>query len=854
MLDKNYTPSLFESSFYKKQELALETFKSNGDPYCIMMPPPNVTGNLHLGHALTYTLQDILIRYKRSKGFDVLWQPGTDHAGIATQMVVERNLAAEGIKRQEMGREKFLERVWAWKNESGNAIESQQRRLCVLPEWKRTRFTMDDGLSEWVRKVFVDLYKQNIIYRDKRLVNWDSKFQTAISDLEVDNKEVDGNLYYIRYTIDGAQSITVATTRPETMLGDQAIAVHPEDERYQHLIGKMAHLPLTNRQIPIIADAYCDKEKGSGAVKITPAHDFNDFEVGKRHNLALLNILDVHGHLNDEVPEAYRGLSISEARTKILSDLGDWVEKIEPIKHTVPFAERSGVEVQPFLTDQWYVDTTKLVEPALKAVQNGDTSFIPKQWENTYFEWLNNIQPWCISRQLWWGHQIPAWFGDDGKIFVALTEEEALDLASKHYGHVVTSLKRDEDVLDTWFSSALWPFSTLSEEEVKRYYPTSVLVTGFDIIFFWVARMMMMGLHFIKDVPFKDVYIHALVRDEKGHKMSKSKGNVIDPLILIDKFGSDALRFTLCVLSTPGRDIKLGEARVELNRNFITKIWNSARFLEMNNCTYDADFDPSKVIEPLNQWLIHELTNLSSEVGQHLDNYRFDLYATRLYQWFWGTYCDIFLESLKPMMGSKTEAECQKTAVYGYLTLLKLLHPVMPMVTDFLWSTFNPEAESLIVTPWPDDQISFQESHQKMQLVFGFAQEVRSIKGLMGVQAGSFIDLTLNHDLIMTHAPLIQHLARVKNMLYSMDKPSDAVPFVVGDISAYAHLVADRNEVKTLLKKKVSDLNTEIVRLTKKLENPSYKIAKPELWEEDNLMHIEKSKECLKISMLIDGF
>ncbi|HWA46855.1 MAG TPA: valine--tRNA ligase, partial [Dongiaceae bacterium] len=617
MLEKTFRPDEVEKKHYAAWEAAGEFAahpESNQTPYTIMMPPPNVTGSLHMGHALTFTLQDVLIRYERMKGRDALWQPGTDHAGIATQMVVERQLAQQGIKRTDLGREKFLEKVWEWKAESGGAITHQLRRLGASADWPRERFTMDEGLSLAVRKVFVDLYRQGLIYRDKRLVNWDPKLHTAISDLEVQQKESKGHLWHLRYPIEGetGRYLVVATTRPETMLGDTAVAVHPEDERYKALIGKHVILPIVGRRIPIVGDDYADPETGSGAVKITPAHDFNDFEVGRRHSLEMINIFDRDARINENAPEAYRGLDRYKAREKVVAEfeaLG-LLEKIDDHALTLPYGDRSGVVVEPWLTDQWYCDAKTLAQPAIKAVEEGRTVFVPKQWENTYYDWMRNIQPWCISRQLWWGHQIPAWYAPDGKIFVAMDEEEAKALARKEYGRDV-ALTRDSDVLDTWFSSGLWPFSTLGwpqeTPELKRYYPGDVLVTGFDIIFFWVARMMMMGIHFMGDVPFRTVYIHALVRDEHGQKMSKSKGNVIDPLELIEKYGADALRFTLAALAAQGRDIKMSENRVEGYRNFATKLWNATRFAQMNECKPVASFRPATLRDPVNRWIVGRL-------------------------------------------------------------------------------------------------------------------------------------------------------------------------------------------------------------------------------------------------------
>ncbi|HUY68025.1 MAG TPA: valine--tRNA ligase, partial [Alphaproteobacteria bacterium] len=688
-IDKAYNPAATEAKIYDRWEqsgaFACDV-TSKAAPYCIMMPPPNVTGSLHMGHALSYTLQDILCRYQRMRGKDVLWQPGTDHAGIATQMMVERQIAAEGKNesRREMGREKFLDRVWRWKEQSGGTITKQLRRLGASCDWGRERFTMDKDLNRAVVRAFVTLYNtknaegKRLIYKDKRLVNWDPKLLTAVSDLEVDQREVKGHMWHFRYPLaaDPSKYVCIATTRPETMLGDGAVAVNPNDERYKHLIGKLATLPLANRQIPIIADEHADPEKGSGAVKITAAHDFNDFEVWQRHrdkdyfktqkDGGLINLFDAHARMNGNVPEQYRGLDRFEARKRVIADLETLglVDKIENITHAVPHGDRSGVVIEPWLSEQWYCDAKTLAAPAIAAVEKGATQFVPAQWANTYYAWMRNIEPWCISRQLWWGHQIPAWYGPDGKIFVAESEEDARAEAQKTYGKTV-ELKRDEDVLDTWFSSALWPFSTIGwpdkTPELARYYPTDVLVTGFDIIFFWVARMMMMGLHFMKDVPFKAVYIHALVRDEKGQKMSKTKGNVIDPLDIIDKYGCDALRFTLANMSTPGRDIRLAPSRIEGNRNFATKLWNAARYCQMNECAWDASFDPAKVTNTVNKWIVHSLRDAGDIVTSYLDEFRFDMASSVIYGFVWNNFCDWYLEFTKPILAGTDETEKAET-------------------------------------------------------------------------------------------------------------------------------------------------------------------------------------------------
>src|SRR3954466_13569805 len=761
MIEKNYQPAEIESRMSRIWEES-GAFKAGrperleARPFTIVIPPPNVTGSLHMGHALNNTLQDILCRFERMRGRDVLWQPGTDHAGIATQMVVERHLLErQQPGRRELGRAEFLERVWQWKAESGDTIINQLKRLGASCDWSRERFTMDEGLSKAVVKVFVELHRDGLIYKDKRLVNWDTKLLTAISDLEVQQTEVKGSLWYLRYPIEGesfspedpSTFIVVATTRPETMLGDTGVAVHPEDERYQKLVGKNVILPLVGRKIRIVADDYSDPEKGSGAVKVTPAHDFNDFEVGNRHGLARIGVIDKEGCLDlldnedylrdlpegaSQFAEEFNKLDRFAARKRIVERLESFgfVERIEPHPRMVPHGDRSGTVIEPYLTDQWYVDAKTLAKPAMAAVRSGETTFVPKNWEKTYFEWMENIQPWCISRQLWWGHQIPAWYGPDGKVFVAETEEEAVGNALGYYveQEVITPeqgremaldrnkregfITRDEDVLDTWFSSALWPFSTLGwpedAPEVKRYYPTNVLVTGFDIIFFWVARMMMMGLHFMKEVPFSDVYIHALVRDERGAKMSKSKGNVIDPLHLIDDYGADALRFTLAAMAAQGRDIKLSTQRVEGYRNFATKLWNACRFAEMNGCALPVGFDPTQAKQTLNKWIAHELAKAGAEITAAIEGYRFNEAAGAAYRFVWNVYCDWYLELVKPVLtGPDNAAKLETRAMVAWVRdeILKLLHPFMPFLTEELWRVTaegaSPRANLLALGQWP---------------------------------------------------------------------------------------------------------------------------------------------------------
>src|SRR6202795_3002957 len=756
MLDKTYRPDDVETRQYEAWQRAgcfAADPSSTKPPYTIMMPPPNVTGSLHMGHALTFTLQDILIRFERMRGCDALWQPGTDHAGIATEIVVTNQLAERQIDKHQLGRDKFIERVWEWKAESGGTIVNQLRRLGCSPDWRRERFTMDEGLSAAVRRVFVTLYREGLIYRDKRLVNWDPEMHTVISDLEVDKRETKGSLWHIRYPVEGepGRFISVATTRPETMLGDTGVAVHPEDPRYADVVGKSVRLPLVGRLIPIVADEYADPEMGSGAVKITPAHDFNDFEVGRRHGLEALNIFDRDAHLNDAAPAKYRGLDRFEARKRVLADLeaAGLIDKVEDHVLMVPHHDRSDVVIEPWLTDQWYCNAATLAKPAIEAVESGRTQFVPRQWENTFFEWMRNIQPWCISRQLWWGHQIPAWYGPDSRVFVAESEAEAAAEAAAHYGSAA-ALTRDEDVLDTWFSSGLWPFSTLgwpeATPELARYYPSDVLVTGFDIIFFWVARMMMQGLHFVGDVPFRTVYIHALVRDERGQKMSKSRGNIIDPLDLIDRFGCDALRFTLAALASPGRDIKLAESRVESSRNFATKLWNAARYAEMSGCSPVPGFDPRGCRLTENRWVAGATRECSAPVTLAFEAYRFDEAAHLLYHFVWGTFCDWYLEFTKPILQAEdaaARAETQATAAGVLPQTLHLLHPVMPFITEELRRQFGGAAGMLMVSPWPDlpPDLYDPEAAAEMEWVVAAVSAIRAIRTEVNVPAGARLPL-----------------------------------------------------------------------------------------------------------------
>jgi valyl-tRNA synthetase len=917
MMDKTFEPAAVEARISKAWDEA-EAFKAGrgaapgAEPYCIVIPPPNVTGSLHMGHALNNTLQDVLCRFERMRGKDVLWQPGTDHAGIATQMVVERKLAAENRSdRRTMGREAFLAEVWKWKEESGGTIVNQLRRLGASCDWSRERFTMDEGLSAAVLKVFVGLHKQGLIYRAKRLVNWDPKFQTAISDLEVLqvektgsfkwqrggeeafdaakldkalNRDPSGHLYYFNYPLEGvaydpddaATYITVATTRPETMLGDTGIAVHPDNEKIGHLIGRNAVLPLVGRVIPIVPDDYADPEKGTGAVKITPAHDFNDFEVGKRHQLDVINILDGEARItlagNEDFlagakPEAETlaldGADRFAARRRVVEmmEARSLLAKVEPHAHTVPHGDRSDVVIEPWLTDQWYVDVKPLAQRALKAVQDGRTRFTPENWTKVYYDWLENIEPWCVSRQLWWGHQIPAWYGPDGEVFVAESEAGAQALAMAHYGDTV-ELRRDEDVLDTWFSSALWPFSTLGwpdeTPELKRYYPTATLVTAFDIIFFWVARMMMMGLNFMDEVPFRDVYIHAIVRDEKGAKMSKSKGNVIDPLTLVDKYGADALRFTLSAMAAQGRDIKLATSRVEGYRNFATKIWNAARFAELNGCARAADFDPASVKQPLNRWILSEAAQAAEEIAAGIPSFRFNEAAGAAYRFVWNQFCDWYLELAKPVLQGEgvdiaAKVETQATVAYVIDLICQLLHPFMPFLTEELWAQKAEagaprklaagDASLVCLTRWPDlAALKDAAAEAEIGFVVDLISDIRSVRSEVNVPAGTQAPLVLVNASAATRAtieswrPMIERLARVSDIAFEAAAPAQSAQIIVrGEVAALplAGLI-DLDAERSRLTKELAKLDQDIVVVEKKLGNPDFMARAPEEIVEEN--------------------
>ena len=889
MLDKTYDPKEIEARRYPEWENA-GAFRAHPEspkkPYCIVIPPPNVTGSLHMGHALDNTLQDVLIRWRRMKGDDVLWQPGTDHAGIATQMVVVRNLEQEGIglavqgaatndaNKKLLNREEFLAKVWEWKAYSGGTITGQLRRLGASCDWSRERFTMDEGLSKAVLKVFVELYKQGLIYKDLRLVNWDPKMLTAISDLEVESREVKGHLWYFKYPIEGSpdEFIVVATTRPETMLGDTGIAVHPDDPKWKHLIGKHAVLPLVGRRIAIVGDEYSDPEKGSGAVKITPAHDFNDFEVGRRHDLEAINIFDKFARVNDNAPEKYRGLDRFDARKKIVAEMEELglLEKIEPHTHAVPYGDRGGVPVEPYLTEQWYADAKKLAEAPLAAARDGRVKFVPERGREDFFRWMENIEPWCVSRQLWWGHQIPAWYGPDKKVFVALSEDEAKAEARAHYGKDV-ALERDPDVLDTWFSSALWPFSTLGwpdqTAELAKYYPTSTLVTGWDILFFWVARMMMMGMHFMKEVPFRTVYLHGLVTDEKGQKMSKSKGNVIDPLELIDKYGADALRFTMTSLaaSQAGR-LRLSPARVEGARNFATKLWNATRFAEMNGAALPPGFDPATAKLTVNKWMLGELARANLAIDKALTDFRLNEAATTLYEFVWGVVCDWYVELTKPILQGADGPEKDETRAVTAFVLretVKLMHPVMPFITEELWDKLGHRAEHgpLIGQPWPAPAAVDAAADAEMGWLVKLISDIRSARAELNVPAGAKLKLLViggnatTAARIETHRAAIERLARIEGVEAAESAPKASLQIVVGE-ATYALPVGEVIDLKAesaRLQKEIKKLADEVGKIDAKLANAAFVARAPEeVVEEQRERRAQAEQTAARLSAALE--
>ena len=933
MLEKTYDAAAVEPEIAKRWDEA-DAFvagagaRAGADPYCIVIPPPNVTGSLHMGHALNNTLQDVLIRFQRMRGRRVLWQPGMDHAGIATQMVVERQLATQGLDRRGIGREAFIEKVWDWKDESGGEIVNQLKRLGASCDWSRERFTMDEGLSRAVVEVFVTLYKAGLVYKDKRLVNWDPKLLTAISDLEVEQKEVDGNLWHFRYPLadgvtyehpvafdeDGKATdwetrdyLVVATTRPETMLGDTGVAVNPSDPRYATLVGKDVILPLVGRRIPVVADSYADPEAGTGAVKMTPAHDFNDFEVGKRAGLRAISVLTQDGRVTlaesdefmeglpggadlDEILRDIDGKDRFEARALIVEKLEvrGLLERTEPHRHTVPHGDRSGVPIEPFLTDQWYVNARELARPAIESVRDGRTRFVPKNWEKTYFEWMENIQPWCVSRQLWWGHQIPAWYGPDGQVFVEKDEEAALDAAIQHYlshegpmkAYVEDKLEnykpgeileRDEDVLDTWFSSALWPFSTLGwpdrTPELATYYPTSTLVTGFDIIFFWVARMMMMGLYFMDREPFDTVYVHALVRDKHGAKMSKSKGNVINPIELIDEYGADALRFTLAIMAAPGRDVKLDPGRVAGYRNFGTKLWNATRFAQMNGVVAVAGFEPDDTRLEINRWILTELARTARDVSEAIESYRFNDAAAALYRFVWNQLCDWYLELLKPVFNGEdapARSELQACVAYVLEETYKLLHPFMPFMTEELWAkTAGEDGRSGLVchAEWPAVAFADEAAAEEINWLVDLVSSIRSTRAEMNVPPSATAPLVVvgagegTRARLERHAAAIGRLARVERIEPASQVPAGSAQIVLGEATLCLPLgqLIDLKAEVVRLEKAVAKAAQERDRLEKKLANEKFVAnADPEVvaGEREKLESLEAS--FAKLSTALD--
>ncbi|MDH5784047.1 MAG: valine--tRNA ligase [Chromatiales bacterium] len=907
-MDKTYNPHAIEQRWYQTWEKK-GYFKPSGegegdDSYCIMIPPPNVTGSLHMGHGFNNTVMDTLTRYHRMKGHNTLWQPGTDHAGIATQMVVERQLGAQGKSRHDLGRDAFIERVWEWKAESGGNITRQLRRLGSSLDWSHERFTMDDGLSDAVKEVFVRLHEEGLIYRGKRLVNWDPVLHTAVSDLEVISEEENGHLWHFRYPLtDGSGHLVVATTRPETMLGDSAVAVHPEDERYRHLIGKTITLPLVGREIPIIADDYVDPEFGTGCVKITPAHDFNDYQMGQRHDLPMHNIFTVDARINDEAPEKYRGKDRYEARDEIVHDLKtmELLEKIDDHKLMVPRGDRSGSVIEPYLTDQWFVDLTRdkqddgrpggkaaITDPAIQAVRGGEINFTPKNWENTYFQWLENIQDWCISRQIWWGHRIPAWYDEQGNVYVGRDEAEVRE---KHNIALDVALEQDEDVLDTWFSSALWPFSTLGWPEetdrLKQFYPTSVLVTGFDIIFFWVARMIMFGMKFMDgQIPFKDIYIHGLVRDSHGQKMSKSKGNVLDPIDLIDgidleslvtkrtanmmqpelakkiekqtraefpdgipAFGTDALRYTFASLASTGRDISFDLGRVEGYRNFCNKLWNATNYVLMQTEDKDCGLSGDVELSPADKWIISRLQQTEKAVTKALDNYRFDLASSAIYEFTWDEYCSWYVELSKPVLYSDTSAEAAKrgtrrTLVRVLETILRLAHPIIPFITEEIWQKIAPlagvEGDTIMQQPYPaaDESKIDEQAEKEMQWVMEFIVGVRKIRSGMNIKPSKPLPILLQNGSAQDMAWLdaneafIASLAKTESItwLADGDEAPDAATSLVGEMKLLVPMAGliDKEAELARLSKEIDKLEGEVKRTEGKLNNEKFVGKAPE--------------------------
>ncbi|MDR0625546.1 MAG: valine--tRNA ligase [Holosporales bacterium] len=922
-LEKSFNHAKYEQVIYEKSEkhiVATSQFAAHshsGDPsspqegradatdgrcFTITLPPPNITGCLHIGHAFTSTIQDIMLRFQRQNGRIVFGQPGIDHAGIATQIIVEKKLANEGISRKEIGREVFLKEVWKWKEESGCQIFNQLRKLGMSVDWSTSRFTLDPEANAAVLEAFVRLYRDGLIYRAQRIVNWDPILKTAISDLEVMNKEEKGKLWHIKYRIvadpdksaNPEEYIVVATTRPETLFGDTAVCVHPQDQRYSHLIGKLAVVPLVNRRVPIVADEACDPQKGTGVLKVTPACSFEDFEIGQRHNLEIVEIMNEDATLNANVPEQFRGLSREAARVEAVNALssGGLVEKIEDIVHSVPYNDRSGCLMEPRVTYQWFLDAEKLAGPAIDVVEEGKIKFIPDQWKNTYFNWMRNIQPWCLSRQIWWGHQIPIWYAPDGEFFCATTEEEAAELARQHFGRDVP-LKRDEDVLDTWFSSGLWPFLTQywpdDTEMLRVRYPNDMLVTGFDIIFFWVARMVMLGVYFMKDVPFREVYIHPLIRDEKGQKMSKSKGNVIDPLVLMEKYGTDATRFTLASLAIPGRDIRMSEELVENSRNFITKIWNAAVFLEMNGCMLSKsqkECDKARLLG-LNALILHELREFMKATKGHYDNHRFDLVTQNIIKFLREVFCDVYIEGLKVCLAGAHAAESREVASFVFGEFLKVSNPVIPFVTEYLWEALAEKCERggvefvgefegtdmLLISKWAaikEPATEDEEGWKQADLCIKLTDEIRSVRGLLNVSPAAKLKLMLKTyvdekaaDFATKKETLVRFINNNANWICALGKLSCidvdgeqqnvlGLRIIVEGWVFYLESPPNINkdDIVSIISRKKEALLRDCELLQKKTENLAYKEARFEQWSVDHENLTLKQQEIEKINAI----
>jgi valyl-tRNA synthetase len=882
MLNKTFEPSEIESKHYARWEgsgafAAKPT--GNAQPHVIMMPPPNVTGALHIGHALTMTIQDTITRYHRMKGYDALWLPGTDHATIATQLIVERQLREQGKTRTDFTREEFVQKVWEWKAKSGGQILKQLRRLGASADWSRERFTLDDQYARSVRTAFVKLYKDGLIYKAKRLVNWDPKMKTSLSDLEVVLKEQKGHMWYIKYPVEGQTErfITIATTRPETMLGDTAIIVHPDDDRYKDLIGKFAVVPIAHRSIPIIADEYVDREFGTGAMKVTPAHDFNDYIIGQRHDLPMINIFDANAAINENGPSEYVGLDRFDARKKILGELEEYdlLERTDDITHSVPYDEKTkSIVLEPWLTDQWFVDAVKLAGPAIEAVKTGKVQLVPQYAENTYFEWLNNLQPWCVSRQVWWGQTIPAWYGRDGDVFVEETADAAQAAADVKYGERV-ALRAETDVLDMWFSSGLWPMATLGwpdeTEDLKKYYPGSVLVTGFDIIFFWVARMIMFGLYFRGEVPFHKVFLHGMVRDGQGQKMSKTKGNVVDPLDVVDEYGADALRMTLLAYAGQGRDIKLSPERVEGYRNFATKLWNAARYAEMNECRYNATFDPARVTHTLNKWIVGELSNTARAVGAAIEDYKFTDATSCVYSFVWGTFCDWYLEFTKPILtgadvNADLRAETRATTAFVFDQILHLLSPFMPFITEELYGQIAPRKDDdmLMTARWPASDALPVDAGAAADVawVIDLITEIRSVRTDMNVPASAKTQLDVmaadetTRTRLQKFDEIIRRLARVEAVEYVTDAPKGAVQFVMGGVTFALPIadIIDLDRERVRLEKEIARLRGDIQKIDQKLANDDFVAKAPEeIIVEQRARRAEAEAVAAKLSAALKG-